>query len=510
METIKRVSIKGFNGIALRVVTPGRGGVITYGPNGAGKTSEIEALRAALLGEGVDATAIHQGEDRAEILVDCDHFSVRRLITRSGTKVTVERADGTPENEAASFLKAIFGAAVDPCALLAAKPKDRVAIVQAAIPFSVTLEHLRKYAPDLPDATNCDGHGAVVIARVRQWYYDKRTAANAAEKSTRIEAERLEGEAAKTPRPEVIVALSVAEAERRTAEDALARLRTQDEEARKAIERTAATRQEIAALRTEAATLAASGTYDEERLIQAEASVQSARATIEDLERRLERARVELREREQAYRAVERERDLALDAQRRSASLVQQAKAMEDALCVAGPEPVSEDDIHAAECAVAETVQMVAHAQTMRAYTAAKSAAEAARAAHDLAKTEADRLDAIVKSLTDEAPRELALAAGGIPGLTFEGGDVAIDGVPMNRLCGAERVHLAVQVSKRSATRSGAKGRVLLVDGLERLDDEQRESMIESVRADGWQIWGTCVGGSELEHTVLDGAAVAS
>jgi hypothetical protein len=100
------------------------------------------------------------------------------------------------------------------------------------------------------------------------------------------------------------------------------------------------------------------------------------------------------------------------------------------------------------------------------------------------AEAEAERLDKMVKALTDDAPRELLSSCDGIPGLALVGDDITLDGVSLDGLCGAEQIRFAVQVAKRA----NAKTKILVVDGLERLDPESYDEFVREATSDGWQL----------------------
>src|SRR5690349_7491577 len=92
---ITRIEIKDFCGVReLEWSVPPGGGVIK-GKNGGGKTSILRAIRAALAGQGVDGSAIRNGADKSEIMIDLEAVGrVRRSITHNGSGLTVTTPDG--------------------------------------------------------------------------------------------------------------------------------------------------------------------------------------------------------------------------------------------------------------------------------------------------------------------------------------------------------------------------------------------------------------------------------
>ena len=151
--------------------------------------------------------------------------------------------------------------------------------------------------------------------------------------------------------------------------------------------------------------------------------------------------------------------------------------------------------------AAKEAVQQanVALAQAKGAEAIAKQAAEVAKLV-EIAEVDAiaaHQLDVIVKRLTDEAPRAIA-NADSIPGLKLDGESVTLDGVGLDTLCGAEQMRLCVEIARRAS----AKARFLVVDGLERIDEEQFDAFVREATKGGWQLFGSRVtkGGFELQH----------
>jgi predicted ATP-dependent endonuclease of OLD family len=478
---ITRIAIRNYRGIVLREVTPGPGGLVARGKNGAGKTSLLRAVSAALEGKDIGPDAIHQGADKAEIVVDIDNLSIRRAITAKGSQLTVKTVDGDTKSKPQAFLSALFGSSIDPCALFLAKPKERVAIVQAAIPCTVTEDEIRsQWAPDLPRGTDCSGHGLDAIARVRDWYYEKRRDANSVAKNARSEA-HLRAADVVQPAPDAPF-LPTAEKMLRDARTRLADLEGMRRAADAHADRSAGLREKIVKLRATAATRYAADDVDERR-----ATVDVTKARIARLEEQLREARAALVTDEDALRT-------ALEQNKAADAAEQQAAEIETMLADTAPEAVSDAllDQAKAEIVVAEQAYAAAHTAD-RAAVAAQRATEA-EARAGAAEEEAARLDRIVKALTEDAPRAIVAKVGGIEGLSIDGDDVALDGVRFDGLCGAEQVMFAVDIAKRA----NAKGRVLVVDGLERLDPEQERVLIEHATRDGWQLFATAVSGDAL------------
>jgi hypothetical protein len=134
----------------------------------------------------------------------------------------------------------------------------------------------------------------------------------------------------------------------------------------------------------------------------------------------------------------------------------------------------------------------------------ALAAKETAKAELERVKGQAERLDAIVTRLTKDAPAELAKRANLIPGLEVTASAIMLDGVSLDERSGAEQMRFAVDLAKRLS----ARARILVVDGLERVDPEEQPKFIELARAGGWQLFGSLVQAGELcvIHLNDDGA----
>jgi hypothetical protein len=71
---------------------------------------------------------------------------------------------------------------------------------------------------------------------------------------------------------------------------------------------------------------------------------------------------------------------------------------------------------------------------------------------------------------------------------------VTLDGVALSDLSGAEQMRFSIDLSKRLNPVAG----ILIVDGLERLDDDALDAFVEMATADGHQLIGTRVSRGEL------------
>ena len=92
--------------------------------------------------------------------------------------------------------------------------------------------------------------------------------------------------------------------------------------------------------------------------------------------------------------------------------------------------------------------------------------------------TQAETLSAQIEAVRELPTKLLKETPSPIEGLGFEGGKVVINGRPITALSHSERIRLAVQVAEATA---GAL-KLVLVDGLEALDDETRAAFLETIQ----------------------------
>ena len=496
---ITRISVTNFMGIEAREIAVPPAGFIARGDNGFGKTSILMAVRSALAAQQISPSAIRNGSDRAEILVDIDDVSVKRVTTLKGSTLTVERGGMRATGPQAFITKLVGSSAIDPLDIMLLKPKERRAAICAATPMTVTLDQLRKYAPDIDEKFDVSGHGLDVVERARKFYYDERTGANKDAAVTKATAERLATEAqalsaAVTPGP--VVPSDEASAAVTEAERAIAALEARKREAVDATERTSSQRARITQLRESAAkdipahvdtTPLHVALNDADKLVvELEAKLGAARQAHNEARARLERTVVENAELDRVKAHVD--------------DLVAQADSLEAALAAATVTAPSESEVTTATANLAAAKALLDRASAQAKAMAAVQASEAAKKEHAAFEAEAAELDQIVKRLANEAPVELLAAAEGIPGLTLDGDDVLLDGVRLNDRSGAEQMRFAVDVARRA----NAQSKIIVCDGLERLAPAKQASFVAMATADGYQLLATAVQDGAIEIQAIE------
>ena len=116
--------------------------IILTGDNGNGKSSVLDSIILALSNQGLDDPIRHGrpsgtvkivlGEDKAEYLLE-------RKITKSGDRLVLTDAVGTPVQKPQTFLNGLLGNyAFDPLGFVRLKPKDQVEALKTAAGLDFT------------------------------------------------------------------------------------------------------------------------------------------------------------------------------------------------------------------------------------------------------------------------------------------------------------------------------------------------------------------------------------
>ncbi len=492
---VTRIIIKDYRGIEALTVKVPPAGVVVEGGNHRGKTTILNAVVAALAGRGISAKDIRRGKERAEVMVDIDDLHVRRLITKKSSTVDLTNADGFSAKRPMERLTELLGTSseLDPLEFFLAKSERRQQLAAAAMPVRVTTEDVTRWTGRVIDI-NLDRHGWEVMKELRDGFYSQRAAANKVAKERQTEAEvAAELYMAARVQPGADTRLSVADADQLAAEakTLLQRLEARKEAADTIVKTSESTRARIAELRHQGEKLRKE-LEPAPDITPAKDRLGDARAAVAVLEADLKAAQAEVARLEDTLAARHeldaRNTQVLHDAQR----LDDQAAELEASIALVEDLHVSAADIEAATQAVGEAVADVQNA--WRAQTAKEEGAKHKAAEDVLAQAEAraKELDLIVKVLTDTAPAELAARAEAIPGFDFD--TMALDGVPLETLSGEEQMRFGIDLARRA----NAKAKILVVDGLERIDNDERETFIRYACRDDWQLIASRVTAGEL------------
>lgn len=510
---ITRLRFRQFLGIEDLDLTVPRAGVVFTGTNAVGKSSAIYGINALFEGVGIGPDAIRFDAEKAELLVDFTAaqgaLAAKREIERDGTRLRLERADGTPVPRAKEQIRAMFGdRPLDPFKLYSADPKTRRQMILAACPAKVTAEQLNAWC-ETQQPWDTQGHGFEVLARVRQLYFDRRTEANraAGDAGARL---RLAEEAAAKERPQVVENMSpdAARSHVAAAERDLAVLHERRRAMAEREEQAGATMAKVSELRAKAEELICSpdavGPTDE-AMAEAEREEREASGALEEARLAFLRAEAYHRGKEDLLKAARAARAAAQKKIDEANTTMAQADALEAAVAQGMDDGVAiTTQIAEAEGALAKARELVARAEQTAKHRAMLEQVEAAKREKDASAALAETLDRIVNRLTKDAPAELAKSANTIPGLEVTPTTILMDGKNIDRLSGAERLRLCVAVAKKVVT--GAK--ILTVDEMEKIAPALLPDFVRACIADGWQLFGTRVADGPLD--VVDCYSIAS
>lgn len=479
---ITRLRITNFRGIEELDTTVGDGGLLVKGGNGLGKTSVLNAVRAALEARGIGPEAIRIGHDRAEILVNMDHFAVKRVITRDRSTVKITDDDGAEVRSPQKWLNELVGEGLDPITFFEAKPKDRKAILFQAFPLRIDADALAKHLPqDFGYRAKCaDRHALDVLDEVRKNAYDQRTLVNAELKKVDAEIAAIEP----VPCDPEMVSGNDASAVAAKLEMEVDSVRRQIEVNRDVMAKMEGWKAKGEELRKEAAELLPSP----EAKTAAENAYVAAKSHLAHLESEIEKARTELARTNDARLDVE-------DRVRRSAAMEKQAA---DIPAAELPYQVKDGLLEELEVKMAkareQAVRSVKNDEARAIEVHLKTLSHKSR---ELGKS-AGTLSNVIKTMSETLPAALMKEQAGVPGLTIDGDSIFIDGVDLEGLSGREQLLIAVEVARRV----NSKIKILTVDKMECIDPDHVDAFVKACTKDGYQLLATRVDRGEivLEH----------
>jgi hypothetical protein len=487
---ITRLRVTNYRGIEALDECIGDAGAVVKGPNGAGKTSVLKAIRAALAGRDIGADAIRLGASKAEILVDLGDKSVRRLITAKTSTLTVEQ-DGHKLSAPQSLLMELLGTSpLDPIELYEADAKRRKAIILRAMPAKLSraaaLEIIPPAIRPAAEAINYDAHGLEVAEQLATLVYNARKDINAQAKAAEARATELYVPDAALEAP----AVGEADAKLSEAEKALGQLESEAKRFEESGAKAEEMRKRIDGMRAESGALhAALHVWDDLEALANGSHENAAVNELEQLERKVVAARARL---------AEVQADMAKLA--KAKELTSMANTLESGLASAHGTPMDPAKLAKAKAARDEAKALVERAR-------AADKAREQRARHEEASNLATRLQAdsaeltaILDRLRKDIPNELLANADGISGLSVDGDKVLLDGVDIVERCGQEQLGFAVEIARRL----NAKSKILVVDGLERLDEEQMRRFVADATRDDYQLIGTRVDAGEVVFEAIE------
>ena len=436
---IHRLYIRNFMVLDKLDVRPGKVNVIT-GSNGVGKTTVLKAIAEALGGGGKHPNLIRLGEERAEVMLDLGELQVDRRITPGTNKLEVTHdlvGGGTATvQQPQSYLDALVGPlSFNPVGFFEASPRERRDMLLSIIPCEVTMDQLAEWFGDRM-AMLVDCHKHGL--------------------EVLADAEKILVEQRRGANADLKVLSSrVADLKARIPEDF-------DEAKWRAADASALSETIRAAGQAQAEKSA-----QHQKIGETAHRIEMAVGRLAETKREIERLQAEMSATEDAIAADERLRE-------------HQTRLLAD---------MKVPDVAAAQ----QQLAAFSEAQgTLKLVDELKSATKD----NEAAELQAYYLDASV-TFARQKPAEL-LAASTLPieGLEITADAIRMNGVLIEDLSTSEQLRFALSVARALA---GEKLPIILIDGVECLDQEHFETLCEEMQADDFQYFVTAVSGEASE-----------
>lgn len=426
---VSHIKISNILGVESLELTPGKFTAIV-GPNGSGKTSVLEAIQAALRG-GHDATLLRKGASQGEVvLVLEDGTEITKRVTAQKSDTIVRDPVGARVSSPGQKLKALTDAlSVNPVEFLTAPKKDRVTALLEAMPIELPYARVKEIAGfDAPK--NLPALDA--LDYVHKQLYDERTGTNRAIKEKKGTINQLLDalpEAGQVP-PDV--------SQVRDELDGIFQARDAEIDGiNQKLEKVRAKFQgEIEAIRADAL------------------------AAEEEIQRKIAELQQELNDAKLATsQAIGAKKSVLQEQEGKAEGLKQEIRGKYEA----------------------QAANLRTQLENADAITKQRAKAEQAMETVKLMQEEAAELEETSIKITEsiealEALKSELLESLPIPGLEVRDGEVFRNGISFDRLNEAQRVQIAVELSK---LRAGELG-IICVDGIEKLDEASYEAFKEA------------------------------
>jgi hypothetical protein len=493
---IAKLSIKNFLGIKDVLIEPKKITVLS-GRNKQGKSSILKAIEAAF--KGCTPAAIHQGTERAEIVVDLEDILVTRVQTHKTHSVTVKTKEGYVRTAPQKFLDGLLGNfAFNPLAFLLSEAKARKDYLLKAMDVTVTAEQIREAAGDVTHVpVPPSGPALEQYAEAHGWFYRQRTEVNRTLKqkmSAAAEAKKKLPEAY-VYNPNVLIEIDRWRDQEQTIERRIAAL----EEEQKAAERADKTRGRIGKEQEELAITFAERMQLATAITYSDTDAKKAIDLVYELEEKLATAK-------KNKDHIVNERQLRRRFEEEAAILDGRMKKNLETLEELPP-PFDTEKFEAEEEHLAETTtRVVALKDEQKRMAIFEEASQLGEEVQTL-EEESGRLSTLVEKFGKELPaKALAEAKLPIEGLQIGEAGILVSGVPIDQLSASEQIEVTLSIA-RALSRELP---LICIDGVERLDEEAFAEFVKQSGSDGFQYFVTRVGAPhEGELEVREGKVVA-
>lgn len=176
---VTRVSIRNILGVEELEFEPGKITVIS-GANGTGKTSVLEGLRSVVRG-GHDATLVRQGAIEGEVVfVLEDGTEIDKRINEKSSSVTVRKPEVGKIAKPQTYIDSLINTlSINPIDLLTAPEKQQKELFLKAMPIQVSIEQLREASGlEITEADVRHYHALDAVDYARKLVFDSRTDSN--------------------------------------------------------------------------------------------------------------------------------------------------------------------------------------------------------------------------------------------------------------------------------------------------------------------------------------------
>lgn len=138
------------------------------GPTGAGKTSALDAMKFALTGATGRSVTVREGAESGEVelILDDGTSIIRKAFPDKAGSVKIRRGDMT-QNKPQNFLNSIFTELqLDPVAFSNAKPAEQNRLLLDTIDFQWDLNWIKEQFGEIPEGVDYQKHILEVLAQI--------------------------------------------------------------------------------------------------------------------------------------------------------------------------------------------------------------------------------------------------------------------------------------------------------------------------------------------------------
>jgi exonuclease SbcC len=466
---ISRLEIRNALGIKEFEISPDKITII-QGKNESGKTSILESIERALYNRNRRVDFVRKGEKEAALYVELDNGTkIDKKVTSTGDTRSKVIQEGVILAKPESMLKSLVGEfAFNPIDFLRKTDKEQSEILLSLIPMRITEEDLKKWTGEVP-LVNLDNHAIKNLEYLaEEYFYDKRTTANAELKDVKNQIESLRAQLPDNYKPEEWEKVDlyslhekVREARDHNSNIVDAKLFVDEfEERQKDINRK----------------------YD----IDKKNRIDLDGARVQEINDEIIRLKNELAtikgQQEEAIRQIEKEREAELLARvnmkTEKEEFLKNNKQIEDL----------------------ELLSEAKKAEEMKGYLSLAENLKKLEKEEITKEAEAKRLDTVVELLRGKPAELLSKVKLPIKGLGINDKmQVTIDDLPIANLSTSRQIALAIEIARATS----GELKLICIDRFETLDEEHRKILLDEISKDGFQYFISEVTEGELKVSKL-------